>query len=136
MTPALVKVRKTRSDKGKKHRKPETKLQTSCVQWLVDNGYFVVGSPGGAAFRNGAHRSRVGQPGATDLVILEPGGSGAHGLCVELKANGPVTAVQKQWMESISKKGYNVGVVRSEKELKELVAQHVMCPVNEIDDDE
>jgi hypothetical protein len=42
----------------------------------------VDGSPGGAAFMKGAHKARGCRPGRADLLVLEAGADGTHGLAV------------------------------------------------------
>ncbi|KOO28011.1 hypothetical protein Ctob_007632 [Chrysochromulina tobinii] len=46
----IHKERKNRSDAGKAHDNPETRLQVACVAWCDAAGILVDGSPGGAAF--------------------------------------------------------------------------------------
>ena len=63
-------TRKVRSDRGKKHNRQETLLQVSCVAWCDANNILVDGSPGGCAFKSGAHKARgCNRPGRPDLFV-------------------------------------------------------------------
>ena len=52
------KQRKTQSDAGRKHDKPEARLQVACVAWCDAADIFIDGWPGGAAFMKGTHTAR------------------------------------------------------------------------------
>ena len=51
---------KRRSDAGARHAQPESKLQVACVAWADTQDLLVDGSPGGEAYRKGAHKFRPG----------------------------------------------------------------------------
>jgi len=117
--------RKRRSDEGGTHEQPESKLQVACVAWAETEDLVVDGSPGGAAFKKGAHKARGCTPGRADLLILEPGGDGSHGLAVELKIgrNG-LQDSQREWLARVERKGWRTGVARSLAEFQALVRAH------------
>ena len=120
--------RKERSDKGGNHKRPESGLQVACVAWCDANGILVDGSPGGSAFKTGAHKARgCNRPGRPDLLVLEPGGDGSHGLAVELKVNGNIVSEEQQaYLQRLKAKGWRVGVVRDElNEFIRLVKMHL-----------
>ena len=79
-----------RSDKGGRHKQPEAKLQVACVKWArEERGLLVVGQAGGVAYLFGgrtanAFKAKGVEPGVPDLLILEAGADGTHGLAVEL----------------------------------------------------
>ena len=120
-------TRKVRSDRGKKHNRQETLLQVSCVAWCDANNILVDGSPGGCAFKSGAHKARgCNRPGRPDLFVLEPGGDGSHGLAVELKVGGNVVSeAQQTYLMRLKSKGWRVGVVRELAEFIKLVNLHL-----------
>ena len=57
-SPQTPSPRAQRSDKGKKHKQPESKLQVACVAWAHAQELLIDGSPGGEAFRKGTHKAR------------------------------------------------------------------------------
>ena len=64
-------TRKVRSDKGGSHRRKESTLQVACVAWCDANGILVDGSPGGAAYKSGAHKARgCNRPGMSEMHRL------------------------------------------------------------------
>lgn len=109
-----------RSDKGKKHDNPETRLQVSCVNWCDAHDVFVDGSPGGAAFRKGAHSARGCRPGRADLLVLEAGVDGKLGLAVELKVgnNSLQDAHVRGWRAPNVRSGARVSHGRSRSSLR------------------
>ena len=116
-----------RSDKGKKHDNPETRLQVSCVNWCDAHDVFVDGSPGGAAFRKGAHSARGCRPGRADLLVLEAGVDGKLGLAVELKVgNNSLQDAQAAWLARAQRKKWRTGVARSLEEFIALVRAHML----------
>lgn len=119
--------KKPRKDKGCKHQQPESKLQVACVAWADAQDLLVDGSPGGAAFMKGAHKARGCKPGRADLLVLEPGGDGAHGLAVELKIGTKygLRDSQRQWLEHAQRKGWRTGIAHSLAGFQELVREHV-----------
>ena len=92
---------------------------------------LVDGSPGGAAFRNGAHKSRGFIPGRSDVLVLEPGGDGSHGLAVELKLPGnTLSAEQHAYFARMLARGWRVRVAYSLEEFVAIVRTHIdMRPV-------
>jgi hypothetical protein len=121
-----IQKRKERSDKGKTHDNPETRLQVSCVNWCDEHDVFVDGSPGGAAFKKGAHVARGCRPGRADLLVLEAGADGTHGLAVELKVGGNgLQDSQVVWLARARRKGWRTGVARSPEEFIALVREHM-----------
>ena len=127
--PQSPRPRKPRSDKGGKHDNPEARLQTSCVAWAKTQGILVDGSPGGAAFRNGAHTARGCIPGRADLIVIKRGGDGALGLAVELKiGRHDLSDAQRAWFAHAEREGMRRGVARSLAEFQRLVRDHVRPP--------
>ena len=120
-------TRKVRSDKGGKHQSPESRLQVACVAWCDAKCILVDGSPGGAAYRSGAHKARgCNRPGRPDLFVLEPGGDGSHGLAVELKkGRNVVSEAQQAYLMRLKSIGWRVGVVRELAEFIKLVNLHL-----------
>ncbi len=118
--------RKPRSDIGKKHAKPETKLQVACVAWAEVHDILVDGSPGGAAFRNGTHKARGCLPGRADLLVLEVGSDGTPGLAVELKVgrHEPSDA-QRVWLARLKRRGWRICIAHSLSEFQALVREHM-----------
>ena len=62
----------------------------ACVRLARGQGLLVCGQAGGAAYLFGGRtanvlKARGVEPGTPDLLVLEPGFSGMHGLAVELK---------------------------------------------------
>ena len=114
-------MRKTRSDAGRKHDKPEARLQVACVAWCGAADIFIDGSPGGAAFMKGAHTARGCRPGRADLLVLEAGADGTHGLAVELKIGKKcLQDSQVAWLARARCKGWRTGVARSLAEFKQI----------------
>ena len=82
--------RKVRSDIGKKHKTPESDLRVSVVAHARSQDYLVIGSLNDIYLADeGASMARLKQEGlfvgAPDILILEPGGGGEHGIAIELK---------------------------------------------------
>ena len=120
---------KRRSDAGARHAQPESKLQVACVAWADTQDLLVDGSPGGEAYRKGAHKARGCAPGRADLLVLEPGGDGAHGLAVELKiGRNDLSGQQRRWFARAEAKGWRVGVARSLAEFQKVVRDHMRSP--------
>ena len=123
--------RKERKDKGQKHASPESKLQVACVAWSDAQDLFVDGSPGGAAFCKGAHTARGCRPGRADLLVLEPGADGSHGLAVELKvvySSGKANTLsekQSAWLARARLKGWRTAVAYSLQEFQAVVREHM-----------
>ena len=102
----IHKEKNKRSDAGKAHDNPETRLQVACVAWCDAADILVDGSPGGAAFMKGAHKARGCRPGRADLLVLEAGADGTHGLAVELKIGGNgLQSSQVAWLARARLKG-------------------------------
>ena len=124
-------VRKERKDKGQKHASPEEKVQVACVAWGEEQGLLIDGSPGGAAFRKGAHTAHGCKPGRADLLVLEPGADGSHGLAVELKVvyrNGKqneLSDAQAAWLQRARCKGWRTAVAYSLVEFRAVVRVHM-----------
>ena len=110
----IHKEKNKRSDAGKAHDNPETRLQVACVAWCDAADILVDGSPGGAAFMKGAHKARGCRPGRADLLVLEAGADGTHGLAVELKIGGNgLQSSQVAWLARARLKGWRTEVVRT-----------------------
>ena len=97
-----------RCDLGKRHKQPESALQVTCVRLAREQGLLVCGQAGGARYLNGgrtanAQKAKGVDPGIPDLLVLEPGGDGTHGLAVEFKVNSlkvngnKLSAEQRAW---------------------------------------
>ena len=109
-------IRKKRKDAGGKHEQPESKLQVAIVSWGDANDVLIDGSPGGAAFRQGAHTARGCRPGRPDLFVLEGGADGSRGLTVELKIGhrrDAVTTAQEKYMSQLKRRGWRCAVLRA-----------------------
>ena len=110
----IHKEKNKRSDAGKAHDNPETRLQVACVAWCDAADILVDGSPGGAAFMKSAHKARGCRPGRADLLVLEAGADGTHGLAVELKIGGNgLQSSQVAWLARARLKGWRTEVVRT-----------------------
>ena len=110
----IHKEKKKRSDAGKEHDNPEMRLQVACVAWCDAADILVDGSPGGAAFMKGAHKARGCRPGRADLLVLEAGADGSHGLAVELNIGGNgLQCSQVAWLARARLKGWRTEVVRA-----------------------
>ena len=121
------KSRRVRSDKGQRHARREATLQVSCVAWADANNILVDGSPGGAAFKHGAHHARgCNRAGRPDLLVLEAGGDGSPGLAVELKTGGnDLSEAQRDYFKRLESRGWRVGVARDLSEFVQLVQGHL-----------
>ena len=98
----------------------------ACVAWAEANNVLVDGSPGGAAFKHGAHKARGFIVGRSDLLVLEPGGDGSHGLAVELKLPGnKLSAEQRAYFARIRARGWRVRVAFSLAEFIAMVRTHI-----------
>ncbi len=86
----------------------------ACVAWCDAADILVDGSPGGAAFMKGAHKARGCRPGRADLLVLEAGADGSHGLAVELNIGGNgLQCSQVAWLARARLKGWRTEVVRA-----------------------
>ena len=80
------KKRKTRSDKGKKHKKPEANLHADIVKDLEKKGIPHYGPPNGAAQMAGNYavgrvmKKRGASNGIQDIMIYRRGVNGEAGL--------------------------------------------------------
>ena len=113
--------RKVRSDKGKHHNHPESDLRIKVVAHARLQGYLVFGSlndvvlgDGGASMdrykREGLH------PGAPDLMILEEGGRGEHGIAIELKiGNNTLSEEQELTGELLKRKRWGCASRRADR---------------------
>ena len=121
------KSRRVRSDKGQRHARREATLQVSCVAWADANNILVDGSPGGAAFKHGAHHARgCNRAGRPDLLVLEAGGDGSPGLAVELKTGvNDLSEAQRDYFKRLESRGWRVGVARDLSECVQLVQGHL-----------
>ena len=120
-----------RTDLGKRHKQPESELQVACVAWADAEKLLVVGQAGGAAYLHGgrtakALKAKGVKPGIPDLLILEPGADGTHGLAVELKiGNRGLSAHQCAWFEQAHAKNWRCEEVRSLARFQAVVREHV-----------
>ena len=90
---------------------------------------LVDGSPGGEAYKKGTHKARGCRPGRADLLVLEPGGDGTHGLAVELKiGKNELSTEQVQWLARARSKGWRTGVAKSLQQFQRLVRKHLRRP--------
>ena len=122
----IHKEKKKRSDAGKAHDNPETRLQVACVAWCDAADILVDGSPGGAAFMKSAHKARGCRPGRADLLVLEAGADGTHGLAVELKIGGNgLQSSQVAWLARARLKGWRTEVVRTLDEFCKVVRARI-----------
>ena len=91
---------------------------------------LVVGHAGGAAYLHGgrtanALKAKGVTPGIPDLLILEPGFDGTHGLAVELKIDGNgLSADQRAWFEKGRAKQWRCVEARSLDQFQALVREH------------
>lgn len=135
---APCRTKKPRSDKGRRHEQPESRLQVKCVSWAASRNFMVDGSPGGAVYKYGgrtanAMKARGCRAGRPDLLILEQGADGAPGLAVELKiGENTLSDPQALWLSQVAARGWRVAVARTYGEFK----QHVLNHVGLADDDE
>ena len=66
------------------------------------------------ARRRRLHEASVCRPGRADLLVLEAGADGTHGLAVELKVGGNgLLDSQVAWLARAQLKGWRTEVVRS-----------------------
>ena len=123
--------RATRRDVGRAHRSPEKDLQVACVRWAEANDFLVIGSPGGASFRNGGHAARIGRPGAPDILIIARGADGSTCLGVELKVGSHAcSAAQIAWHARAQAAGVRVDVARSLAEFQAAVQRHLAIVID------
>ena len=123
--------RATRRDVGCAHRSPEKDLQVACVRWAEANEYLVIGSPGGASYRNGGHPARIGRPGAPDILVIARGADGSTCLGVELKVGSHTCSpAQIAWHTHARAAGVRVVVARSLHEFKAAVQQHLTIVID------
>ena len=119
-----------RCDLGKRHKQPESALQVACVCLAREQGLLVCGQAGGARYLNGgrtanAQKAKGVDPGIPDLLVLEPGGDGTHGLAVEFKVNGnKLSAEQRAWFARGRAKRWRCVVVRSVEEFVAALGSH------------
>ena len=124
-------VRKVRSDKGCRHKNLEAQLQAACTQWGRGQGMLIVPQLAGARFLHGgrtwkAMQAKGAEPGVPDLLILEAGADGSHGLAVELKVErNSLSDAQRAWFARARAKGWRCAVANSVEEFVELVQEHV-----------
>ena len=115
---------------GKRHDGPEARLQVSCKNWADEEDLLVVGTAGGAAYLYGgrtanAMKAKGVEPGQPDLLILEAGADGTHGLAVELKiGKNDLSEAQHAWFARARGKKWRCAVVRSLEEFISLVEEH------------
>lgn len=123
--------RSRRSDNGRTHAQPEKDLQVACVRWAEENNLLVIGSPGGASFRNGGHSARIGRPGAPDILVIARGADGSTCLGVELKVGSHTCSpAQIAWHTHARAAGVRVVVARSLHEFKAAVQQHLTIVID------
>ena len=127
-----VSCRKTRSDAGQKHNKPEEDLQKKCVGWLQDNDYFYeIGSTGHfygpSGFAMATRMKSLGAiNGVSDLQILEPDPETGKCLFVELKVGTNVASEeQKKWLARARARGHSTAVLYSFDSFVRTVTEHV-----------
>ena len=102
----------------------------ACVRWARGQGLLVCGQAGGSAYLFGgrtanALKARGVEPGTPDLLVLEPGFSGMHGLAVELKIDdNDLSDAQRAWFTRARAKGWRCEVVKSLQEFVALVHEH------------
>ena len=124
-------VRKVRSDKGCRHKNLEPQLQAACTQWARGQGMLIVAQLAGARFLHGgrtwnAMQAKGAEPGVPDLLILEAGADGSHGLAVELKVErNSLSDAQRAWFARARAKGWRCDVANSVEKFVELVQEHV-----------
>ena len=74
------------------------------------------------ARRRRLHEARGCRPGRADLLVLEAGADGTHGLAVELKVGGNgLLDSQVAWLARAQLKGWRTEVVRSLDEFCKVV---------------
>lgn len=103
-----------------------------------EQGLLVCGQAGGARYLHGgrtanAQKAKGVEPGIPDLLVLEPGPDGTHGLAVEFKIGANrLSAEQWAWFQRGRAKRWRCAVVRSVDEFVALIASHT-APVIELD---
>ena len=123
--------KRRRSDNGRTHAQPEKDLQVACVRWAEANNLLVIGSPGGASFRNGGHAARIGRPGAPDILIIARGGDGSTCLGIELKVGShSCSEAQIAWHTQARAAGVRVDVVRSLAAFQAAVQRHLAIVID------
>ena len=107
------KKRKTRSDKGKKHKKPEANLHEDIVKDLEKKGIPHYGPPNGAAQMAGNYavgrvmKKRGASNGIPDIMIYRRGVNGETGLAIELKiGRNPLSEPQDEWFLKLQAEGW------------------------------
>ena len=121
---------KVRSDFGGTHKKPEATVQEPCVEWARSRDLLVVGSAV-AQYMGGARawkrlQDKGCEAGVADILILEGGVLGEHGLAVEFKAPGapPPSDEQAAWLARAESKGWRCAVISSVPDFKKLVREY------------
>ena len=109
--------RKTRSDKGKKHKKPEAKLHEKIIADLESKQLTNYGPPNGAAQMAGnfavgrAMSKRGAHAGMFDILVFSKGADGSVGLAIELKiGRNPLSAAQRLWQQKLQDEGWRCTV--------------------------
>ena len=73
-----------------------------------------------------AMQAKGAEPGVPDLLILEAGADGSHGLAVELKVEkNTLSDAQRAWFARAQAKGWRCEVANSVEEFVQLVQEHV-----------
>lgn len=121
---------KVRSDKGGKHERAEDTVQQPCVEWARSRDLLVVGSAV-AQYMGGARawkrlQDKGCEAGVADILILEGGVLGEHGLAVEFKVPGapPPSDEQAAWLARAESKGWRCAVISSVPDFKKLVREY------------
>lgn len=113
-------------------RHHESDLQSACVSWF--RWQHPTLAPLLFAVPNGGHRSKVtaailkregATAGVADLILLTPG-TGAHTLCIEMKADkGRQTEAQRDWQSAAEAAGNRYVVCRTLEEFIAAINTHL-----------
>lgn len=97
------------------------RLLKECLVYLSSVGYFVWGNNTGA-IKNGDRYQRYGLPGSSDIIGISPNG---YFIAIEIKTGKAVqNKQQKKFEERVMKNNGTYKVVRSLKDLKELINEN------------
>ena len=118
-------------------RQPEFEMQRAIYMWLsVSMPELPVQGSAAGAYLAGTRRQRAKQAAAMkakgvsagypDLMVHYPGGSGEHGLGIELKVGSNAqTQAQLLWEAKLKAAGYAYVVAKSVEEAKRLVREYL-----------
>lgn len=129
-------VRRTRNNRHGKGS--EFEAQCSLAKYLEENHpdiLFCASAGGARTSISEAKRMKASgyKRGFPDVFIYEPRG-GFHGLSIEMKKEkgGVVSKHQKQWKESLIRKGYKATIAKGFEAAVKILEDYLNPPKNEV----